>query len=773
MTQARLMRRRATGSGMALALGCVSGIGLLTLVPELPPTGTAVLLLCAAAGSRRWPVVCACCLGLALAVTDGERRVADRLDGRLAGVDLELAVQILDFPDIGSVPRILVRPIARTDLPQRIRLSWYEPSLVPGYGECWFLTVRLRRPRGFSNPGRFDYERWLFEQSIGATGYVRGGHRLADCAASSPTASLRLRIHDRLQTLLPEDDARAVLLAVSLGARQWLTDAQWHAFSVTGTSHLMAISGLHIALAAGLFFGVARALLAATGLPANHTVVAGLLAFLAAVFYAAVSGFAIPARRAVVMLGLGLAALLMRRRLDPWQTTGLAALCLLLLSPLDAITIGFRLSFLAVGLLLFFAARHGAARADVTGLSGRLRRFAGELGLLQCMLLFGMLPLVVAFFGRLAWLSPATNLLVVPLFNLVTLPATLFGALLPNGFGDWLLLVAWRSAHYTLAIIDWFSSLPFAVVDVPRLGFPATLAVAAALSFAWLPAGWPGRGLAAVALLSVVLHRPSTPPHGCVDIHVLDVGQGLSTLLRTRSRAVLYDAGPAFRSGSDTGSLVVVPYLQDAGIDALDLLVVSHGDNDHAGGVSSVLDAIPATSMLYGEIDDDLRRAAQTPAMRCVAGQVWEWDGIRFAVLHPSPRSSPAGNNASCVIEVRAGGRSALLTGDIEAVSERALLSADLVSPVTAVLVPHHGSKTSSVRPFVDALSAETAIVSSGYANRWGMPRPDVVRRWTDSGARVLNTAESGAIELRLCADAARESLIQQRKDRPRFWHER
>ncbi|MEM9208349.1 MAG: DNA internalization-related competence protein ComEC/Rec2, partial [Pseudomonadota bacterium] len=696
-----------------------------------------------------------------------------------------LTVRIQDFPDEQTVPRLLVRPLERSAVPRLIRVSWYGPPVAPRYGECWRLTVRLRRPRGFSNPSRFDYERWLFEQRIGATGYVRNGQRLDACPAPGLTMRLRTHLHDRLVSLLPDDGARAVMLAVTLGARQWLTDTQWQAFSVTGTSHLMAISGLHVALVAGLCFGVARGGLAVAGLPINHNVAAGAFALVAAMLYCAISGFAIPARRAVLMLGFGIVALLWRRPLDPWQTTGLAAALILLMSPLDGMTIGFRLSFLAVILLLCFAARSPARPDSRVGLAGRLLHRFGELGALQCGLFFGMLPLVVTFFGRVAWVSPVTNLIVVPLFNLASLPATLLGAGLETGFGDWLLLCGWRGANYTLAIIDLAANLPHAAVQTPRLSPAMSLVLGAAALFALLPVAWPGRGIAVLSLVSVLIYRPPATPPDCVDVDVLDVGQGLAALVRTSTHSMLYDAGPAFRSGSDTGQLVVAPFLRASGVDRLDLLVVSHGDNDHAGGVDSVLRSVPTQAVLHGEaagvpatgpsghtpVDRD--GTASPPSMACVRGQTWSFDGVRFTVLHPGSSRVTESNNASCVIEIRVGERSILLTGDIEAIAERELVHDGLVSPADVVLVPHHGSNTSSLPLFVAAVSPATAIVSAGYANQWGMPKPDVVRRWTDSGATVLNTAESGAIQLRRCADSDRDQTIQQRKDRRRFWHER
>ena len=773
MNQVRVTPANAPASAMPLALGCLTGILLVTGMPALPPVPVTLLCAGVAIGLRRWPNACALILGAALAVIASERRLDDRLNARIAGTDLTFSARIADFPDIGTVIRLDVLPLDRADLSRRIRLSWYDAERIPEYGECWTLTARLRRPRGFSNPARFDYERWLFEQNIGATGYVKSGDRRDDCDDAGAVRRLRSQIHDRLSVRLPDDDARAILLAISVGVRHSLTDDQWQAFSVTGTSHLMAISGLHIALAAGLFFGVARCVLAVMCLPVNHRITAGLLAATGAAIYAAVSGFSIPAQRALLMLGLGVAALLLRRRLDAWQTTGLAALGMLLLNPVDGMTIGFRLSFLAVALLLLLAARHSGVHGPVITMGTRLRSHVKTLGLLQVTLLFGMLPLAVDFFGRVAWVSPMTNLLVVPLFNVVTLPAALAGAILDNGVGDWLLLVAWRSAGYAAAIIDRAASLPAAPVTVPTMTYPGKLALLAAALYAVLPAGWPGRGVSVIGFLFVLLQRPTAPPHGCVDIHVLDVGQGLATLIRTNTRVALYDAGPAFRSGSDTGRLVAVPYLREAGVDALDLMVVSHGDNDHAGGVMSVLDDVSAAATLTGEEPEGPLKDASTPFLRCSAGQLWHWDGIHFAVLHPPVGSRIEGNNASCVIEIRAGQNSTLLTGDIEAVAERSLLAEGLVSDVDFVLVPHHGSKTSSVLPFVDATSAETAVVSAGHANRWGMPRPEIVQRWSSSGAQVVNTADSGAVLTRMCVDADRGTLLQQRKDRQRFWHER
>lgn len=771
MTQVRSGHVRHVTPATCLALACFAGVSAVSFATDLPSLSGVALVLPVLLTVRRQPLVAALVLGASLAAADARLRIDERLDASLAGSDLTVKAQVIDFVDRRQVARLLIRPLDRPDLPRRLRVSWYDPDVVPGYGQCWELTLRLRLPRGYLNAGRFDYERWLFEQNLGATGYIRSGRLLDDCRLPGVSVRLRLRLFERLVAALPDDNARAVLLATTLGARQWLTEEQWRAFSITGTGHLMAISGLHIALAAGLFFGVARVFMAVTGSCANHATTAGGAALFAAALYALVSGLAIPAKRSVLMLAIGLVTVLLRRRVDAWHTVGLAALFILSVNALDGFTTGFRLSFVAVVLLLLFSHAQAAARNQSQGSPTRLLSAALQLGKLQIVLLFGMLPLVVADFGRIAWLSPLTNLIVVPVFNLLTMPAVLIGTLLDNGVGDWLLLIGWRSAGWSLGIIDGAAGLPFATIDVPRLGFPQVIALALAALLAALPVGWPGRKVACLGIVFVAVYRPADTPGGCMDLHVLDVGQGLSTLVRTHSHTLLYDAGPSFRSGNDTGKLVIAPYLREAGIDALDVLVISHGDNDHAGGAVSVTDAVPVSAILHGELTIDERLADGVPAARCSAGQFWLWDDVRFTVLHPFGSAYPEGNNASCVIQVSVGDRHVLLTGDIETAAERSLLSAEMLISSTIALVPHHGSMTSSSSAFVQALSPDLAIVSSGYLNRWDMPRSEVVERWSDSGARVINTAESGQIAVRLCTDRTRDTFARQRTDHRRFWH--
>lgn len=674
--------------------------------------------------------------------------------------------RVVDFPVAeGPVLRFDARPLDRADLPARLRLSLYDAEEQPTLGDCVALTVRLRRPRGFANPGRFDYEGWLFTRRYGATGYLRSAAVPAECPPAPLIGRVRVAIAERLLGRLPADPATGVLLAVTIGARQWLPDARWQQFAATGTSHLMAISGMHVALASGAILMLLRMLLAVTGFAGNQQRLAALLALAFAFVYVALSGFAVPSRRAFIMLALAVVAWHTRRRVDAWQVLGIAAVGVMLMAPLDVLSSGFRLSFGAVAALIWLGGSVSKSRHA---------RDASELGGLprvQLALFFGLTPIVAALFGRISWVAPIVNLGVVPVFGLFALPAALLGAVLHGPAGDWLVLAAWYAVRSLLAVIEFAAAMPFADRALPAPGALLGVAGIAVTLHLWLPAGWPGRGVALLALLPFAFPPRAETPARCADIDILDVGQGLAVLLRTRERALLFDAGPSFRSGSDTGRLVVRPALEHLGIDRLDIVIVSHGDSDHAGGIRSVIRSTDVGLLLAGE---PVAAEKQLPVAerRCSAGMIWEWDGVVFTVLHPGATSLRRGNDASCVLEVSAGGYRALLTGDIEAATERRLSRSGSIAAVDLLVVPHHGSRTSSSEAFVDLTGPRFAVVAAGYRNRWDMPHAEVVERWKASGAVVRTTATSGAIGYRLCATDGVSERFQHRVDARRPWTE-
>jgi len=694
----------------------------------------------------------------------------DRLDADHGNDDWPVAVRIDDFPvRDGHSLRFTARPVGRPDLPAKIRLTWHLPETAPGFGEVWRLTLRLRRPHGYANPGGFDYEGWLFRERIGATGYVdeAGRNYRMHGAPAKLVDRQRSAVARRMIRLLPGDDAAAVLVAIVVGARHGISDERWEQFAATGTSHLMAISGLHVGLAAGSAWLLAWGLAAATA-HRNPRDAALAGALMAAAGYSMLAGFAVPARRALVMLALATAALGMRRRVSPGRLLASACLVQLVSDPLSHLAPGFRLSFAAVAVLFLLAPSLRPAQSSA-GIHRRAGTAVARLCALQFALMVGLFPLTVTEFGRFTLLALPVNLVVLPIFNFVTVPFALGGAVLAGidePAGAALLSIAHRSATVALRIIDFadaFDGLAFA-----NLAQHWRLAAILPLLHVLLPAGWPGRRIAVLAIVTVLADRPAPPPPGCFDYHVLDVGQGLAVVVQSHEHALLFDTGPAFRNGGSAARFTVLPFLARQGIDRLDQVVVSHADMDHAGGIDDILTDIQVGRVYTSE---PLARlgSAQTA---CASGVGWEWDGVRFDFLHPRRGSPWSGNDASCVLLVAAGDERLLLPGDIEAPAEILLAYRQMLPPAVAVVVPHHGSRTSSSASLVDATRPAIAIVAAGHGNRWGFPKADVTARWVRAGARVLNTASSGAVSQRICRDGGPLPPREARRDARRYWHD-
>ncbi len=763
-------------SALSSAALLLCGAYVILLFGTLPPPAVPVLAAlsaCLCLCRRRLRGASVVLIGFVLIWVDAATVIEQKLDTALAGANLTLAAKVVEFPERRADSlRMVVSPADARGFPSRVRLSWYDPAERPRFGECWQLTVRLRRPRGLSNPGTFDYEGWLFRQRIGATGYVLDGQRADGCQADGFAGRLRRRVADRLSAVLPDDAAGAVMLAITVGARHRISAAQWRHYAVTGTSHLMAISGMHIGLAAGFAYLLVWCLLALVRSSGNHRVVAASVALLVAVGYAALSGFAIPARRALIMLALAVVGVVARRSVASGQFLGVACLVVAASSPLAVLSPGFKLSFAAVAVLLLVAKRSAGPGVGRPAIADRTVGFVRDLTVLQFALLFGLLPFTAVLFGRAAWLAPAVNLLVLPVFNFLTVPSALTGVLLDGPLhvlGDRLLVAGWFSVKLILQVVDVASRVPQAQLPIAQLSGMMLVVVCLASLWVLLPAGWPGRRLAWLAALAAATYAPSRPPPDCADIHILDVGQGLANVVVTHNHVLVFDSGPAFRSGSDTGQLVVTPFLRGLGVTRLDMLIASHADLDHAGGLHSVERTWEVGAVLAGE---PLQKVT-SPLFPCRAGQLWHWDGVTFAVLHPAAAGGREGNNASCVIEIRAAGRRALLTGDIEASVERRLRREAMLSPADLVVIPHHGSVSSSGRRFVETLAPRAAVASAGFDNRWRMPRPEIVERWRRSGAEVYDTASDGALSFRLCADSGLELLARRRADARRIWHDR
>ena len=658
-----------------------------------------------------------------------------------------------------------------TDFPAKIRLDGYETGFNPAAGERWQFAVRLKRPHGFSNPGGFDYERWLFQQGIRATGYIRKDplqNRRLSAGMVLPVAQLRNRLMSAFEGMQSESNTNSTSLsmirALTIGERSSLTSGQWEVLRATGTSHLMAISGLHISLVAGLVFWLVyrvwlRCGTLAERLPAKK--MAALAGLLVALLYALLSGFGIPVRRAFVMVAVLTLALVSDRCSSLQQALGLAVLATLLIDPLSVLSAGWWLSFWAVTVIAgMTAGRHGQ------------QSLAQKWLYLHLVLAFAMLPLLLVFFQQASLIAPFANIVAVPWVSFVVVPVALAGTLvfsLNTAAGEWLLQFASLLLDVLWPLLQWLSGFEFSQwhqhEPLAWTLLPAIFGVFVLL----MPRGMPARWTGVLLLLPLFLVQPQTPGQGEALVTLLDVGQGLSTVVQTRHHVLVYDAGPRFSESFDTGQAVVVPYLRHRGVRHLDTLVVSHADNDHIGGVNSLLAAFPATRIL-SSVPDEI---AAAHASVCRRGEQWNWDGVRFEILHPAEGGGLTGNNASCVLRIESeGGQSVLLTGDIERQAEQLLLREAVGQlAVDVLVVPHHGSKTSSSIDFVEAVKPGLALVPSGYRNRYGFPKTEILDRYTDIQASVEQTGLAGALAVLLAKDGDVLKIHRYRDSKPRYWH--
>jgi competence protein ComEC len=694
--------------------------------------------------------------------------LCDPFTENLLHEDIRVEGRVASLPGVGERDARFLFRIERAvhdgrelELGGLVRLSWYGEVPPLRAGERRALTVRLKPPHGYANPGGFDYERWLFQNGVRATGYVRDGEesRVLDPGPGPYLVDRwRQQLRDRLLRSLAGEPSAGLILALVLGDRSGMEPAQWEVLTRTGTNHLIAISGLHVGLVAASLFFVVRWLWSRSArlvllLAAPRAGTIGALA--GALTYSALAGFAVSTQRALIMLAVVLAALFWARTPRPVSGIALALAGVLLADPQAVLSYGFWLSFGAVAALLYGLGNRLTARAPWT-----------RWGRAQWVVAVGLLPLLLLSFGRASLIAPLVNLLAVPLFSLVLLPLVLLSVLieLVAGVGtplawvasllDWLLQGLGAVAAWEWSATSLSGRPPWVWV----LAFAGTLLLLS-------PRGLPGRWAGVVLVLPLLLVRPPAPAHGEAWLRLLDVGQGLSAVVRTAGHTLVYDTGPGFSSGFNTGSAVVLPYLREVGVDRVDTVVLSHGDRDHTGGLQGLVSGIEVARILAGEPQE----APGPRVAPCRAGQRWAWDGVEFAVLHPGG-AGLSGNDSSCVLRVSAAGASLLLPGDIGRRVE-ARLVADRAEELesTLLVAAHHGSATSSSRAFLAAVDPRWVLYASGYADRFGFPARAVRERVAARGARELDTARTGAIWFALTAVGLEGPRLYRREHR-RLW---
>lgn len=764
------------------------GLAWVQQQPSLPPWPLAaalgvVLGAAAWAGRQRVGPWLGVAVALLAAVAWGswraELRLAERLDPAWEGRDLIVEAEIdglpTALPGFGGaegwrLPVAVRGPAhdpasgAPVPVPRTVSITWFEGrdrTVAPRAGERWRLAVRLKRVHLPQNPHLPDTELWLLERGVRAQGSVRAGERLAPAPWYDLHAA-REAVRDAIARHVTEPRHRAVLAGLVIGDQAALPAADWALLRDAGVVHLFAISGLHITAFAWAMGLLVRALWrrwprAALAWPAPRA--ACWLGLLAALGYALLAGWGVPAQRTVGLLAV-LALLGATARQWPWSLALLLAGAVVgAADPWALVQPGFWLSFVAVAVLM-----NGGQGLVPEG--PRWRQALMDMLRTQAWVTVGLLPLSLLFFGQVSVVGALSNLVAVPLVSLALVPLAVLGVALPWAWtlAGWLTDLLW-------ALMQTLVAWPLAVWAHPQVPGPimALALLGTALALWRAPRRW--RVLGALAWLPLLLWSPPRPDPGRFRLLVIDVGQGSAVWLQTAQHDLLLDAGPSWgAAGQDAGARWVLPLLRAQGVRRLDALVVSHADSDHSGGALSVVRGLPVQA-LRGDLPPGHPMAPR--AQPCRAGEVWDWDGVRLRWLHPLPGAQGPDNAVSCVLHVEdAHGRTALLPADLPAAQERELLARSAPGALRAdlLLVPHHGSASSSTAELLQAVAPTLALAQSGYRNRHGHPALPVQQRYHAAGVPLLTSAACGAFEWWSHQGPPSASGCW-RQQRVRYWH--
>lgn len=664
---------------------------------------------------------------------------------------------------------------------KKVRLSWYDKRGRQGTdvyknkiklkaGQRWQFWVRLKQPHGFMNPGGFDFEGWLYQKKIRATGYIhinakkkQFAKKLDDKVSGYNMLIQRQELYDTLTSITSKYQFGGILVALAIGERSGISPQQWQVFRATGTNHLVAISGLHIGLLAAFIFLITRRLwpyFGSAALSLASPRMAALTALFIAAFYAALSGFAVPAQRALIMLTIVMVSIFQRHKVQSSQVLSFALLSVLLFDPVAVLSPGFWLSFAAVAII----GLAGIGRLNVDK-SWRIW------GRLQWRISLALIPLLIFLFQQASLVSPIANLIAIPVVSFLVVPLILLATSIAAFMPDLAAMMFWLS-DITLNALWWFLSyladIPFSQWNGVKPSFlPLCLA---SLGFAMLltPKGWPAKSLGFFLIIPLLWPNTRIPKQGEAEVTLLDVGQGLAAIVQTKQHALVFDTGPKYSQNFDTGAAVVIPFIRQKNIRKLDMVILSHKDNDHRGGLESISNAI--------KIDKIVSSYKEQGSEACLAGQNWVWDGVLFEMLNPDESvSDKKRNNASCVLRVSAGKESLLLSADIEKKAEKHLLQHRYKQLKSTYLVaPHHGSKTSSSQEFLDVVDPRFILIPVGYENRYRMPHASVLQRYQNMHVSYLETFKSGAISVILGDNGQKNNSrrpVEYRQQSQKYWN--
>ncbi len=748
---------------LSVALGAV---GLLFL-PVLPMVALLLLLaICCLILALKWPflrLLAVFMLSMSWSVYQAQQYLNQRVPTDIEGKAFRVLVQIDGLPELTKFgQKIRIQPLAMRsqliyDIPSNTRWQLTSDKIYPFRpNQQWQLTVTLKRPHGTASAGAFDYEAWLLSENITATGkigraiFVQSGQRSFD--------EWRLQLREKFQQAFGESVASGVTLALLTGDRALVPNSAWDLYAATGTSHLMAISGTHVLLAAMMVAWLIERILTRfpslfLRIPLSRLRLPVVL--MVAIAYGCLAGLSLPTLRTLAMLFLSVCLAWFQREVSFFAIFLRAFVLMVLWQPLSVHAIGFWLSFMAVAVLVLWSAWQ------------RQEHSVFAFGRLQLWLTLALIPLTLCFFGRLSLVSPVANFVAIPVITFVVVPLDLLGLVLGEVSDSWQILV-WQAAVYVINSLNDLLSLlsQWSFAQLFWVFSPITLVF---LTFSMLalllPKGIVPRYLALMLLLPVYF-RIETIAEGSLRVSVIDVGQGLSVLLQTQHHRMLYDTG----ANAMAGERIITPYLRWSGVSQLDTLMISHNDSDHTGGADALLAQIAIKQAFYSALPEGYVLPPSTPQQICQAGQYWQWDKVDFRVLSPVVGEHyDKDNNRSCVLRVSGTGFSVLLTGDMETPAEKILLASSPKQLASQLLVlGHHGSKTSSSPAFLAEVKPQLAIVSAGYKNQFGHPSISVIERLKTSHIAIDNTIQQGTLIYHLSSTSSLQKEVW--RERGHYW---
>lgn len=650
-----------------------------------------------------------------------------------------------------------------------VKLSWQGKNVPENLyvGDKWQLTVRLKKIHGMMNPGGFDYEAWAVQEGVRAKGYIvvknAENKLLSSHWYHAPINRIRQFIKEKINTNLPYSNTSPWITALVVGERNNISQANWEVLRNTGTNHLMAIAGLHIGFMSGFVFAfvawiwrrIPRLVLK---LPAQH---AGAIAALCmALMYSAMAGFSLPTQRACFMLSVFLIILLMRRKILAWHAWSIALLGVLFINPLIVLSESFWLSFGAVALIIY-------------GASGRLSAHSlwWKWGRIQWVIGIGLIPFSIWLFQQCSLVSFAANSIAIPCVGFLIVPLCLLGSFLlvfSSKLGTFILILADKILAVLWKILTWFAHFSWASWYQVMPNHWVLLAACIGVIFLLLPRGFPGRFFGVIWLLPLFFYQAPTPKLGEVWFTLLDVGQGLSAVVQTKHHFLIFDTGPKLNPSYDMGESVVVPFLQANHAKKVDMLVISHGDNDHIGGARAILKKFPV-GMIKTSVPYELPSSTTS---YCFGGENWDWDQIHFEFLYPNPDNLGFDNDSSCVLRVTAGDKHVLLTGDIEKYAEAKLVETESNKLSANILVaPHHGSKTSAEDDFLQNVNPKFVLFPIGYRNRYHFPHELVIEKYDAMNTKKYDSATGGAIQFLIIPNENIQDPTLYREINKHYWN--